>query len=57
MKKNESNYQTQNTINQFSQQQYNNNILLQENNILKNKINELELTINNLRNQLSQEIK
>ena len=55
MKKNESNYQTQNTINQFSQQQYNNNILLQENNILKNKINELELTINDLRNQLSQE--
>ena len=55
MKKNESNYQTQNTINQFYQQQYNNNILLQENNILKNKINELELTINDLRNQLSQE--
>ena len=55
MKKNESNYQTQNTINQFYQQKYNNNILLQENNILKNKINELELTINDLRNQLSQE--
>ena len=53
MNKNISNNQIQNSLNQSSQQQYNK--LIQENNNLKNKINELQSIINNLKNQLSQE--
>ena len=49
------NNQIQNLLNQISQQQHDTNKLIQENNNLKNKINELQSIINNLRNQLSQE--